>query len=349
MSFDPYTKEPIHRHGIWNSNCLDKEQNIVRYFETTLTNLGYARDTQRQRNWVRGNKRVVVCLVDDIRDCAGDYHIDVPYMFDRNTTVITDNYVECPTQYRVLQLPASFYGIYSHNEPMSTWQPDRQFSFSINRIDTRRLKLMLELAKRVHLHKGYVNFNCQEHFDSNVSELPANFKKYWNDTLSDDDKSLWQPSYDLLAPQMPLKNYDCTHTEIYTRSFLNIECETYSSDSTVAVSEKIFRLLTLPVPWTAFMGHYGVAYLESLGFDCMSDMIDHNHYDRLKTIENRIGIFIWKSISDISKVLMTKDLDQTRARCVEAAGHNRELLARFKKHWTEDFEQWKQANLHYLT
>ena len=24
----------------------------------------------------------VVCLVDDIRDCAGDYHIDVPYYLD---------------------------------------------------------------------------------------------------------------------------------------------------------------------------------------------------------------------------------------------------------------------------
>jgi hypothetical protein len=349
MSFDPYTKEPIHQHGIWNSNCLAKEQDIVTYFETTLTDLGYTRDSKRPRNWHRGDKRVVLCLVDDIRDSAGDYHTDVPYMFDRNTTVITDNRVGCPTQYRVLQLPASFYGIYSHNEPMPEWQPDRQFSFSINRIDTRRLKLMLELAKRVHLHKGYVNFNCQEYYSSTVEELPTNFEKYWNETLSAEDKAQWDASYKLLLPLMPLKNYDCVHQEIYTRSFLNIECETYSSDNTVAVSEKIFRLLALPAPWTAFMGHYGVAYLESIGFDCMSDLVDHNHYDRLKNVENRVGIFVWKSISDVSKTLMSRDLDQLRARCSKAAIHNRELLAFFKKNWETDFDLWRQTHLHHLT
>ena len=352
MNFDPFTQEPIHQHGIWNSGCLSQEHATLNYFETTLTNLGYQRDDQQRRNWHRGDKKVVLCLVDDIRDCASDYHIDVPYMFDRNTTVITDNYVGCPTQYRVWQLPPSFYGIYSHNEPMPEWQPDRQFCFSVNRIDTRRLKLVLELAKRIHLHKGYVNFNCQDQFDGNTfggtDRLPAVFEKYWNNELSDDDKAAWQASYKLLAPQMPLKNYDIAHHEIYTRSWLNVECETYSSDNTMAVSEKIFRLLTLPVPWTAYMGRYGVAYLESIGFDCMSDMIEHNHYDRLKVVENRIGVFIWKSVSDTSKVLREGNQDQIRARCLKAATYNRELLNLFKKNWDTEFEQWKQAYLPHL-
>jgi hypothetical protein len=174
------------------------------------------------------------------------------------------------------------------------------------------------------------------------------FDKYWNNELSDDDKAAWQASYKLLAPQMPLKNYDVLHHEIYTRSWLTIECETYSSDNTVALSEKIFRLLTLPVPWTAYMGRYGVAYLESLGFDCMSDMIDHNHYDRLKVVENRIGIFVWKSITDVSKVLMNGNQDQIRTRCLKAATYNRELLKLYKNNWDAEFEQWKQAYLPHL-
>jgi len=314
MNFDPFTQEPIHRKGIWNSGCLSQEHATLDYFETTLTNLGWQRDDQQRRNWHREDKKVVLCLVDDIRDCASDYHIDVPYMFDRNTTVITDNYVGCPTQYQVWQLPPSFYGIYSHNEPMPEWQPDRQFCFSVNGTD----------------------------------RLPAVFEKYWNNELSDDDKAAWQASYKLLAPQMPLKNYDHSHHEIYTRSWLNVECETYSSDNTVALSEKIFRLLTLPVPWTAYMGRYAVAYLESLGFDCMSDMIDHNHYDRLKVVENRIGIFVWKSITDTSKVLMNGSQDQIRARCLKAATYNRELLKLYKNNWDAEFEQWKQAYLPHL-
>jgi hypothetical protein len=96
------------------------------------------------------------------------------------------------------------------------------------------------------------------------------------------------------------------------------------------------------------MGSYGVAYLESLGFDCMSDMIDHNHYDRLKTVENRIGIFVWKSISDTSRVLMNGDQDQIRARCIKAATYNRELLKLYKKNWVTEFEQWKQTYLPHL-
>ena len=96
------------------------------------------------------------------------------------------------------------------------------------------------------------------------------------------------------------------------------------------------------------MGRYAVAYLESLGFDCMSDMIDHNHYDRLKVVENRIGIFVWKSITDTSKVLMNGDQDQIRTRCLKAATYNRELLKLYKKNWAAEFEQWKQAYLPYL-
>jgi hypothetical protein len=357
MNFDPFTQDHIHKHGIWNSNCLSQEHQTVEFLETTLTNYGYTRQVGSEYQWLnrvwhRGDKKVVVCLVDDIRDSAGNYHTDVPYMFDKNTTVITDNYIGCPTQYRVWQLPPSFYGIYSNDDPMPEWTPDRQFCFSINRIDLRRLKLMLELAKRIHLHKGYVNFNCQYEFDGSsfrgIEHLPANFDKMWNE-LSDDDKAQWQASYNLLKPQMPLKNYEIPHHEIYTRSFLNIECETYSTDNTVALSEKIFRLLTLPVPWTAYMGRYAVAYLESLGFDCMSDLINHNHYDKLKVVENRIGIFIWKSISDTSRVLMLdQDQDKIRERCLKAATYNRELLKLYKKNWGTEFEQWKQAYLPHL-
>jgi hypothetical protein len=91
-----------------------------------------------------------------------------------------------------------------------------------------------------------------------------------------------------------------------------------------------------------------VAYLESLGFDCMSDMIDHNHYDKLKVVENRIGIFVWKSITDVSKVLMNGNQDQIRTRCLKAATYNRELLKLYKNNWDAEFEQWKQAYLPHL-
>jgi len=225
MNFDPYTQEPIHHGGIWDSsNCLSNEDAAVNFFTDKLTELGYTSQDSRNRIWQSGNKKVIVCLVDDIRSCSTDYHADLPYLFDRDTVVITDNYIGCPTQYRVWNIPPSFFNIYS-NTPNAEWTPDRNYTFSVNRIDQRRLKLMLELAWRVHMNKGYVNFNCQKDFDGDTfkgtERLPANFDHFWNE-LSEQDQANWSASYKLLQPQMPLKNYDCTHEEIHSRGWLNI-------------------------------------------------------------------------------------------------------------------------------
>ena len=59
--------------------------------------------------WQRGDQTVVVSLVDDLWDCAVDRSQDTPYLFDRNTTVITDNFLNCPSIYRLYQTPQSFY------------------------------------------------------------------------------------------------------------------------------------------------------------------------------------------------------------------------------------------------
>lgn len=357
-NLDPHTKKFIYDDEIWqHSQCLQQEQSVTTCFANALTNLGYDPIDNSDhsqgvdhRIWRRGDQQVVVCLVDDIRSCSSDYHVDLPYLWDHNTTVITDNYISCPTQYRVWQLPPSFYGIYSYTPRPRVWQPERRFTFSVNRIDTRRFKLMLEIAKRVHLHKGHVNFNaqritgCRELESSD--QLAVNFADCWQ-TLSAEDQEIWSASFELVAPQIPLRNHELAHDDIYTCSYVNIECETYSSDNSVALSEKIFRVLASPSPWTAYLGRYGVAYLESLGFDCMRDIVDHNHYDRLKEVENKNNIFVWKSMRVIND-MRTLDEDVIRARCISAADHNQALLARFKQQWPQDFDTWQQQHIHQL-
>ena len=347
MNFDPYTRTPIHRGNIWDSGCLDSEFNVQNFFYQWLAKHGWIQDLDSQKTWRCGDRTVIVCLVDDVRSCSKDYHTYLPYLFDKNTTVITDSRIECPTMYQVWKLPASFYGIYAVDDAMPEWTPERHYAFSINRVDTRRLKLVLELAKRVHLHKGFVNFNAQLythglHFKEN-DNYNSYFEQHWN-YLSDEDKAKWTSSYELLFPQIPLKNYEYEHGEIFHRTYLNIECETYSSDNSVALSEKIFRLLTLPVPWTCYLGHDGVAYLESLGFDCMLDIIDHTHYDRLKEVENKIGIFMWKSLQILGE-MRAKDFEEIKQRAMQAAQHNRELLSKMRQQWPADFDQWQQQYL----
>jgi hypothetical protein len=82
-----------------------------------------------------------------------------------------------------------------------------------------------------------------------------------------------------------------------------------------------------------------VAYLESLGFDCMSNIIDHNHYDRLKEVEHKIPVFNWKSL-EIVKQLKALGVDTVRQRCLQASKHNQQILKTMKQQWPDNFSNW---------
>jgi hypothetical protein len=85
-----------------------------------------------------------------------------------------------------------------------------------------------------------------------------------------------------------------------------------------------------------------VAYLESLGFDCMSDIIDHNHYDRLKEVEDKLKIFNWKSL-EIAKHLKELGEDQVRQRCIQASKHNQQVTASMSQRWPAEFKAWLET------
>ena len=344
MNYDPFTKQIIYHSDIWrHSRCLEGEKSVIAKVSRCLEDLGWQARDEHKRYWVKNNQKIVLCLVDDIRSCSHDYETDMPYLFDAQTTVITDNWVSCPTRYRVVRLPNSFFGIYAH-EPVGEWVPDRSFCFSVNRLDDRRLLLLLEIVRRIRLDRGYVNFNCQTDFvpDStqiDFGRLRQNFILQW-DHLNDNHRKKYQQCYDIIKDQMPFRNYSISHDDIHLRSQCNIVVESYGSDTTVALSEKTFRVMVMPVPWTLYAGHYAIAFLESLGFDCMSDLINHNHYDQLKEVEDKPHIFIWKSIQFMNKV-MGGDHDSIAQRCLQAANHNRALLRSYQQDWPHDFTQWQ--------
>jgi hypothetical protein len=206
--------------------------------------------------------------------------------------------------------------------------------------------LMLEIGLRVHLHKGYVNFNCSRRDQNNTADpavsAAAQGLEYWNDhwnQTSTEYRAHYQKSYELLTAQMPVRNYEIDHDEIFNRSFLNIIAETYSSDNNISLSEKIFRALVTPAPWTVSSGRYTVAYLTSLGFDTVSDLVDHNHYDRLIEVQEKQRIFVWKSL-EIVRAIKSKELAILQSRCQRAATHNQTVLAEMAAEWPNDFVQW---------
>lgn len=330
------------------SNCIWHENILMDFFRSTLINFGYHSVSDSNKVYQRGNRRVVICLVDDFSTCSTEYSTALPYLFDKETVVITDNHITVPTQYQVLQLPQSFFGIYQHRPVNSLWNPQRRFNFSVNRLDTKRMLLMLEIWNRCKHYKkaqtlDFVNFNCWSWGGDNNTEvgLKLNFQQQWNN-LDLEHQEIYQEAYQDLEPLMPWRNHDLSHEQSHVSAWLNVVMETYSSDTTVALSEKIFRALCLPAPWIVYSGRHTVAYLHSLGFDVMRDVIEHQ-YDSL--MENKNTVYGDKMIDFVFEGTDFVDVNQHKLtelqqRCQQAASFNQNLLKNMSQQWPEDFARW---------
>lgn len=342
---DPY--HHIYTGDIFQqSECIWHENNLLDFFRSSLKSLGYHSVSDSNKVWRRGDQTVVVCLVDDYTTCAERFDVGLPYIFDRNTTVITDTHVQTPTQYRVCELPPSFFGIYAH-VPEHKWDPKRRFTLGINRLDSKRLLMFLELMLRseyVGTDLDYVNFNCwrwggdnetpqglKQNFDNQYQELESQYHAVYDEIRNKIDNS------------MPYVNHSLTQEQAHTSSLLNIVMETYSADNTIALSEKTFRALCLPAPWQLYSGRNTVARLHSLGFDTLQDIITHR-YDSM--IENRTAAYGDKMVdflfeaTENAQSIETHDFDAVSQRCQQAAEHNQQLLAVMRYNWPRDFARW---------
>lgn len=337
-----------------SSQCIWHENTILDFLRSNLIDLGYKSTDLSNKVWQRGNRNVVVCLVDDFTTCDQTYAKNLSTMFDRDTVVITDNYVNVPTQYPVLRLPDSFLGIYSHDPGTVDWQPERRFCFSVNRLDNKRMLLFLELQMRCNLDPSldYVNFNCWSWSGDNTSKqgLQQNFSDQWT-LLESTYHDVYHDTYAALQNHVPYKNHDITVETAHTKAWLNMVVETYSSDNVIAVSEKIFRCLTLPVPWMVYSGRFSVARLRQLGFDVLDDVVDHE-YDGM--IENRTAAYGDKLVDWIYQgsetVNRMKSLDRTwlDQRLRHSALHNQQLLLTMRRRWPADFAQWWAQNMNVI-
>jgi len=333
--------DAIHNGEIWHaSQCLRHEVAAVGKIYSQLTKQGYQNKntvSQTRSIWQRGHHQVVVSLVDDAWDCALDRSQDTPYLFDADTMVITDNWINTPTVYQVARIPDSFYSIYSYVPANQDWQPDRDYTFGVNRLDFKRMRVLLNLYYKLGFDCGYVNFNCEARHNAKLSSQQA----FLEQLVHAETKEL--STFRKLADMMPIKNYTINHDQTYTRSWLNIIVETYSSDNVVSLSEKIFRCLVTPVPWIAFSGRYTMARLRSLGFDVLDDVVDHS-YDRLIEAHHKMSGFVDTADHTITD-LKTQDWNGLKQRCELAAQHNQKLLAGMKNVWTDDFETWLSKNI----
>jgi hypothetical protein len=332
----------IHNGEIWlKSQCWPQEEQLVGDIYTCLKKHNYQNInpfSHTRSCWQRGNQKVVVSLVDDLWDCATDRSQDTPYLFDRNTTVVTDNFLNCPSIYRLYQTPQSFYGIYSYTPANLDWTPDRDYTFAVNRLDFKRMQVLLQLYQNLGFDSGYVNFNCLlgRHILTPEHRRQSFIEQVNKHSVEQQETTALLK----LANQMPIKNHNLEHDGAYNQSWLNIIVETYSSDNVISTSEKIFRCLVTPVPWIAYAGRYTISKLRELGFDVMDDIVDHS-YDRLLEVQHKMP-----KLADSAKktIAYVKNLpwSQAKSRCQAAAFHNQTLLEELSRIWKDNQHVWLQ-------
>lgn len=328
------------------SNCMQHEHAVADLFSSMLLNLGYARINADSRSWQKKDKKIVVCLSDDFGVCRKEFAAEPGQWFDPDTTVITDNYMPLATQYQVCQLPQSYFGIFNYVPKNQEYCPTARFHFSTNRLDHQRLHMILEFIQQVGsmtdiVKYDYINFNAWDPGGSNKTsqDIVQNVCKHWNELthLHQD----YHESFDQLISRLPLRNHSLTVEQAHVSSQLNLVIETYAGDASIAFSEKIFRALVTPAPWTLFGAKNAVQYLQTLGFDVINDLVDHS-YDTHPHDHHKIKNYI-KVSHQVQQHLQTIDLGVIKQRYTRAAEHNQRILQQMQQSWPADFGTWLPA------
>lgn len=340
---DTYTSE-VFQH----SQCLARERAVGTVIRDALEDHGFQRRAECHDIYDRGPQRVILSLVDDVEHVNYQGHEDIWQHFTARDIIVTDNYITRPTAARVINLPRSWFGIYSHTPTHYVDLPDRAFSMPVNRIDFNRALILLRMHLYGHVDHGYVNFNCANH---DHDQTPESRQELWQEhtrNILEWQGDRYQAVVDRLTPRMPLRNHDLDHDIACQSGGLNVVIETYASDSSISFSEKIFRALVTPRPWILFGSTHAVAQLEALGFDVMRDVIDHS-YDHLRMNDDKIAAFVsannqhWGRYPQDYRTDLTMGFYQRwyrryiLPRAQHAAQHNQALLRQWRRDWWRDF------------
>ena len=312
---------------VQSTGYMDIEKRTLGEIRDLAECLGYVRETEFQ--WSSPERKIYVRLVDDISSS-----VDLRYLKPQDV-IITDNYINHAVSCETIYLPNSWWGMYAYRPEKHDIQDLKDYSFLVNRVDESRLRLLLVLFKRKHLHEGVINFNCSTPADLDTDDVEIKLKN-WADCwekLGPDLKKHYAGEYQRLTAKMPFCNHGFTHEQALWASRLNIVVETYSSDDVIAFSEKIFAALCVPRAWTLFGGRYSVARLRRLGFDVLDDLVDHS-YDYLTKIQDKYPYFVECCLRSIVDPVKHRD------RLEAAALHNQNILHWWKRTMDKDFQSW---------
>jgi hypothetical protein len=328
-------------HAFRASDCLAREDQLVGLLKTSLQDRGYQAHPEDSGVYTKGSKRVFLGIVDDVTQGKSmDFYNDL----QSTDLIITDNHFLRPVEADVVTLPDSWFGIYAHVNEHQSLLPDRAFTMPVNRIDVNRVAVLLRMDMYGHIDQGYVNFNCFEPGqDTGIDQRLANWDNKCT-LVREQYGNKYDTEISALSARMPLKNHDLGFDQSILRGGLHMVIETYSSDHAISFSEKTFRALCLPRPWTLLASPWAVSRLRQLGFDVMSDIIEHHRYDGLRMVDSKLAQFVavsreyWGEWSDTQNIPAYQQWyqDKILPRALEAASNNQKILQEMRGRWWVD-------------
>jgi hypothetical protein len=307
-----------HTDGIWIS--VAREIAIVQQLSQQLTAFGFTPLVKNNDNFVypyiynRNAMQLNCRLVDSV------FFTDPNSWSNESTVTITDNYPLLPVAGQLISALPEFWSIW-HFKPEYIDRPATQgYNCFMNRPRGDRSIVFYELIKRNILNKGIVSYNC----------LLENYEQEYVNA----DLYRYQLQHTVGQPLVPYNTVESHGTleQCIIDSNVSVILETYTSDSHIVFSEKIFRALQLPRPWLLYCSPGSVRLLKDYEFDVLDDYVDIE-YDSI--IEH--GHRLHKILDQLETFIDRKYTDKDYARFNQAAIHNQIVLLNFEKAWPDKF------------
>jgi hypothetical protein len=310
-----------HRDGIWISS--PREVCVVTQLVDSLIEAGFQPVVQNTDNFglpyifQRGDFKANLRLIDSV------FMTDAGIFKDSGHVTITDNHALWPVPGQVISVLPEFWSIWYFEPDYIDRVPVKAFNCFMNRCRGDRSQVFYELCKRNILHEGFVSYNCsrQELEDQyQAAEMQSNYRDQHQRALE-------------LIPYNTVQSWGSVEQCIID-SRVSLIMETYTSDTHIVFSEKVFRCLQMPRPWLLYCSPGSVALLKRYGFDVLDDYVDISyddivvHGDRLQAILDQLETFIPREFTA-----------QQMMRFKQASQHNQKLLQQFQQDWPMKFQK----------
>jgi len=314
------SKIKTHQDGIWIS--FDRELAISKEFDRCLKNANFEINNIDKLSYPyayiyqKNGKKVYCRVVDSV-------FLEHPEaLTDKDAVIITDNHAIIPIHSQCIRLIPEFWSIWSFDPIYQDRPATKGYNCFMNRLRGDRSIVFYELIKRKILDLGLVSYNCTQ--DQYQLGFVQHRLQYYQDQHTVGET---------LIPFNTVQSHG-TLEQCIIDSNISLVLETYTSDSHIVFSEKIFRCLQMPRPWLLYCSPGAVSLLQSHGFDVLEDYVNldydkiQNHGKRLLTILDQLETFIIKQFEP-----------SDYQRFHQAAQHNKKILQDLTTLWPDKLER----------